>query len=337
MKIIVDGFGGDNAPIEVLKGCELGVRLYDVDIVITGDEDKLRKTADDNNISLDRIEIYHAPDVIEVEDNPVKILKDKKNCSMAAAFNLLNASAGDAFLSAGSTGAIVVGASSLVKRIKGVKRAALAPILPSEHGCFMLLDAGANIDCKPEMLAQFGVMGSVYMDKVMKIEKPRVGLANIGAEECKGDALRLEAYKMLENAPLNFIGNTEARDIPMDAAEVIVADGFTGNVILKLMEGFGSVVGRSLKEIFYKNTVSKLSALLVKNGIKDFKKKMDYTEYGGAPLMGISKPVIKAHGSSNAKAFASAIRQAKFFVESRAIDELTQQLALLEDRSGDKK
>ena len=322
MVIAVDGFGGDNAPIEVIKGCADAVKLYDVDIMLTGDEQKLKSAAEQNGISLDRITVVHAPSVIEIEDNPMRLRKDKSDCSMAKAFELLRDGEADAFVSAGSTAAIVVGASAFIKRISGVKRAALATVMPCDTGCFMLLDAGANIDCRPEMLTQFGIMGSVYMHKVMKTEKPRVGLANIGAEECKGDKLRVDTYELLKSAPINFVGNIEARDIPLGGADVVVADGFTGNIILKCVEGMGKLMSNSLKRIFYKNTATKLAAGLCMGSIKDFKAKMDYTEYGGAPLMGIAKPVIKAHGSSNAKAFTNAIRQAKFYIESEAIDEI---------------
>lgn len=327
MKIAVDGFGGDNAPVEVLKGCAQAAELNDVDILLTGDKARLEKAAQENGVSLKRIEIVHAPQVIEIEDNPMRMRKDKKDCSMARAFELLASGEADAFVSAGSTAAIVVGASSFLRRIKGVKRAGLATIIPGDDGCFMLMDAGANIDCRPEMLTQFGIMGSVYMEKVMNVNSPRVAVANIGAEECKGDKLRTETYKMLETAPVNFVGNIEARDIPLSGADVVVADGFTGNIILKLIEGMGKVISNSLKRIFYKNALSMVAAGLVKGSIKELKAKMDYTEYGGAPLMGISKPVIKAHGSSNAKAFANAIKQAKFFAGSGAIADIECRMA----------
>ncbi|MDF2567123.1 MAG: plsX, partial [Oscillospiraceae bacterium] len=204
MKIIVDGFGGDNAPLAVLQGCEMAVKQHGVDIIVTGDESIIKEVADKNNISLHNIDIVHAPTVIDVEENPVRILKEKNDCSMAVAFKLLAEGKGDAFVGAGSTGAIVVGASYIVKRIKGIKRAALAPIIPSDKGCYMLMDGGANLDCKPEMLMQFGIMGSVYMNKIIKVKNPRVGLVNIGEEETKGNDLQIEAYKLLKQAPVNF-------------------------------------------------------------------------------------------------------------------------------------
>lgn len=327
MRIAVDAFGGDNAPLDVLKGSAEAIKLYDdISVILTGKREIIEATAKEHNISMERIKIVDAPSVIEVEESPIKILKEKSDCSMAVAFKLLAEGEADAFLSAGSTAAIVVGASSYIKKIKGVKRAALSTVMPSDTGFFLLLDAGANIDCKPEVLTQFGIMGSIYMEKVMGVNNPRVALANIGEEDCKGDTLRVDTYQMLKDASINFTGNIEARDIPLDGADVVVADGFTGNVILKLMEGMGKVLSNSLKRIFFKNAISKISALLVKGSIKDLRKKMDYTEYGGAPLLGIAKPVIKAHGSSNAKAFRNAIRQARFFVQSTAIKDIEENI-----------
>lgn len=328
MKIIVDGFGGDHAPLSVLQGCELAVREYaDVEIIVTGDEKLIRKTAQENQISLERIEFADADGVIDVEDEATMILKEKNNCSMAVAFKLLAEGKGDAFVSGGSTGAIVVGASFIVKRIKGIKRAALAPILPSDTGCYMLMDAGANLDCRPEMLMQFGIMGSVYMSHVMKLEKPRVGLLNVGAEETKGTDLQLGAYRLLQQSPLHFTGNVEPRDVPAGVCDVVVTDGFSGNVVLKLTEGLGLTLVGNIKQMFLKGTLTKLAALIMKPQLKSFKKKMDYTEYGGAPLMGISKPVIKAHGSSNAKAFKNAIRQAHDFSRLNVIEDIKVALA----------
>lgn len=323
MKIIVDGFGGDNAPLSVLQGCALAVAEYDdVEIIVTGDEANIRKVAAENNISLDKIEIVDANGVIDIEDEPTDILKAKKDCSMAVAFQLLAQGKGDAFVSGGSTGAIVVGASFLVKRIKGIKRAALAPILPTDTGCYMLMDAGANLDCRPEMLMQFGIMGSVYMNKIIKVDSPRVGLLNVGAEETKGTDLQLGAYHLLKQSKLNFCGNVEPRDVPAGVCDVLVTDGFSGNVVLKLTEGLGMTLIGNIKDIFMKGFFSKIAAAIVLPEMKKFKKKMDYTEYGGAPLMGISKPVIKAHGSSNAKAFKNAIRQARDFAQMNVIEEI---------------
>ena len=321
MKIIVDGFGGDNAPLAVLQGCELAVKEYGVDIIVTGDEEELYETAQENGISLEHISFHHAPSVITMEDEPTSILKEKADCSMAAAFQLVKDGKGDAFVSAGNTGAILVGATFLLKRIKGVKRAALASVIPTATGCYLLMDCGANVECRPEILTQFGVMGSLYMKKVMKTANPKVGLINIGSEETKGGELQIAALAQMKEAPINFTGNVEARELPKGAVDVAVADGFTGNIVLKLTEGMGSLMSTKLKELFG-GAVGKLAGALVLSKIKALKKSMDYTEYGGAPLLGIAQPVIKAHGSSNPKAFKNAIRQARDFAQSGMIEEL---------------
>ena len=321
MKIIVDGFGGDNAPLAVLQGCEMAAKEYGVEIVVTGDEETLKKTAQENGVSLEHISFHHAPSVITMEDEPTSILKEKADCSMAAAFQLVKEGKGDAFVSAGNTGAILVGATFLLKRIKGVKRAALASVIPTATGCYLLMDCGANVECRPEVLTQFGVMGSLYMKKVMKTANPKVGLINIGAEETKGGELQIAALAQMKEAPINFTGNVEARELPKGAVDVAVADGFTGNIVLKLTEGMGSLMSAKLKEIFG-GAVGKLAGALVLKKIKALKKSMDYTEYGGAPLLGITQPVIKAHGSSNPKAFKNAIRQARDFAQSGMIEEL---------------
>lgn len=318
MKIIVDAFGGDHAPLEVIKGCRKAADNLDVNIVLTGDEDKIKQSAKENNISLEGMEIVHTSEVFDIHEEPSEIIKSGKDTSLGKGLQLLSEDKGDAFVCAGSTGALVVGATFIVKRIKGVKRAFLAPILPTAKGHFMLLDAGANVDFRPEMLVQSAVMASAYMEKVMGIKSPRVGLINVGAEDTKGRELEIQAYKMLSEAPINFGGNLEARELPKGDYDVAVSDGFTGNVVLKLYEGMGSFFAGSLKGIF-SGFAGKLSAMLVLGKIKRFKKQMDYTEVGGAVLMGISKPVIKAHGSSDANAFYNAIRQAKKCVDGKVI------------------
>ena len=311
MKIIVDAFGGDNAPAEILKGASLGEKEYGVTSVLCGDSEKIKAAAKENEVDITNMEIIDAPDVIEMEDDPREILRDKANSSMAVGLKSLAEGKGDAFVSAGSTGALVMGSTFYVKRIKGIHRAAIATLMPAEKGPFMLIDGGANTVVKPEMLVYFGTMGSIYMNKIVGIENPRVALANIGTEDTKGTPVYVEANKMMKQAQYNFIGNIEARNIPYSGADVVVCDGFTGNIIMKTYEGVGGMIFKSLKTVFKKNIVTKLAALAVKDGLHDFKKTMDYTEFGGAPLMGIKMPVIKAHGSSNAKAIKNAIRQAK--------------------------
>lgn len=335
MRIIVDAFGGDNAPLEILKGCAMAVKEYGVDIIACGSEHTIREVCKKNRISLDRISITDVEKVIPVEADPTEVVKSYDDCTMAVGMKMLAAGEGDAFVSAGSTGAIVVGASLYVKRIKGIKRAALATVIPSQDGCYMLLDMGANAECRPEMLVQFGIMGSAYMEHVMGVERPRVGIINIGAEENKGLDLQIEAYHIMQHAPVNFVGNVEPRDLPFTKCDVAVADGFVGNVVLKLTEGLGSWFARELKGVLFQNMASKIGAVFLSKGVLAFKKKMDYTEYGGAPLMGISKPVIKAHGSSNAKAFKNAIRQAMEYTERGVIGEITDALAQLRANAAD--
>ena len=282
MNIIVDAFGGDNAPLEVIKGCRMAQENLGIDITLTGNKNIIAKTAADNGIDISGMIIEHSDSVIDIHEEPSEILKSRNDCSMAVGLKLLSEDKGDAFVCAGSTGALVVGSTFIAKRIKGIKRAVLAPILPTARGHVMLVDGGANIDCRPEMLVQFALMASAYMEKVKGIKKPKVGLINVGAEDTKGRELEIEAYKLLENAPVNFCGNLEARDLPKGDFDVAVSDGFTGNVALKLYEGMGSFFSGELKSIFSGGILSKLSALMVMGKIKKFKKRMDYTEVGGA-------------------------------------------------------
>ena len=333
MKIIVDAFGGDNAPLEILKGSRMAVEELGVDIVLVGDEAKIKKCADENSININGMEIIQADSVFEMSYNPKTIMKEHADTSLAVGMRALVDGRGDAFVSAGSTGAIVMGATFVVKRIKGVKRAAIASIMPSQKEPFMLLDCGANIDCKPEHLCQFATMGSIYMKNIMGVASPEVGIANIGVEENKGTQLQLETYAMLKESDLNFIGNAEVRDIAYGAADVIVADGFTGNVILKMYEGVAGALVKNIKAVFKKNILSMLSYLGVKGGMNEFKAKMDYKEYGGAVLLGIAKPVIKAHGSSDARAFKNAIRQAANCVKKDVVGEISRNIGSVDSET----
>lgn len=336
MKIIVDGYGGDNAPLEVIKGCRQAVDEYSVEILLTGMEDEIKKVAADNSISLEGITILPAKTVITMEDKPRDVIRAKGDCSMAVGLKALTAGEGDAFVSAGNTGALVMGTNYFVKSIEGIKRMALAPIMPSQKGCYMLIDGGGNLECRPDMLLHFGIMASVYMNKILHVDSPRVGLVNVGTEETKGTQLQHDAFKLLKAAPCNFVGNVECRDIPAGICDVAVCDGFTGNVILKLTEGVGLAFAQNFKKVLTRNFFSKLCALCLKKGLSDFKKSIDYTEYGGAPLMGASHPVIKAHGSSNAKAFKNAIRQAIAFVNEGVIDEIKNNIdQITEDEPAD--
>lgn len=314
MNIIVDAFGGDNAPLEVIKGCSRAEKELGVQITLSGSSGIIKKTAEENGIDISGMEIIHTESVIDIHEKPTEIIKSRADCSMALGLKALCDNGGDAFVSAGSSGALVVGSTFITKRIKGIKRVVMAPILPTASGHVMLVDGGANDDCRPEMLLQFGMMASVYMEKIKGISKPKIGLINIGAEDTKGRELEIESYKLLKASGLNFCGNLEARELPKGAVDVAVTDGFTGNVVLKLYEGMGSFFAGKLKEI-YSGFFGKLSALLVYGKIKALKKQMDYTEEGGAVILGVSKPVIKAHGSSDAKAFFNAVRQAKACVD----------------------
>ena len=327
MKIIVDAFGGDNAPSEIIKGCALAVEGLDVEIALTGRRDEILRVAKDQGISLKRMEIYDAPGVLTMEDGAGEIVRSKSDSSMAEGLRRLAAGDGDAFVSGGNSGALVVGASLIVKRIRGIRRIAFAPVIPKKNGCFMLIDCGANVDCKPDMLLQFGVMGSIYMKKVMGISNPRVALANVGTEDHKGGELQHEAFALLKKADLNFIGNIEARDIPVDAGDVIVADGFTGNIILKTFEGVALMLMGQMKEIFTRRAVNKLAAAVVLKDMKALKKKFDYNEYGGAPLMGCAKPVFKTHGSAKARTVYNALRLTKAYVRGRVASEIAASVA----------
>lgn len=322
MKIIVDAFGGDNAPLEIIKGSMMAVDEYGVDIVLVGDKNKITECLTDNKIELKNTEIVDAKDVITMYDDAKSVLKEKADSSMGKGFRLLNDGAGDAFVSAGNTGAVTVGATLITKRIKGVKRPCIASIIPGAKNPFLLMDCGANAECRPEFLYQFGTMGSLYMKNIMKISNPRVALANNGEEETKGTPLVKEAYALMKRAQYNFVGNIEGRQIPFGDADVVVADGFTGNLILKTYEGVAKMLMNGIKDVFKKNIFTMLCAAGVMGGIKNMKKQFDYKEYGGAVMLGVRKPVIKAHGSADARTFKNAIKQAVWFLDNNLITEI---------------
>ena len=323
MKIILDAMGGDNAPAEILKGAAAATAAWpDVEILAVGDAEKIAACVKENAIEMKNIEIVNATEVIEMCDEPAKAVRAKKDSSMVVGLRMLAEGKGDAFVSAGSTGALHVGASLIVRTVKGVKRPALATVIPGKTP-FLLLDCGANVECRASMLEAFGVMGSVYMNKVMGLEQPRVALVNNGAEESKGTPTYVEAHQLLKNnKAIHFVGNIEPRDIPAGHADVVVADGFTGNVVLKLTEGLAKYFGSKLKEMFKKSLGTKVGYLLLKGGVADFKKSMDADEYGGAPLLGVTAPVVKAHGSSNGHAFAQALLQCQQMVEGNLVQEI---------------
>lgn len=335
MKIIIDAMGGDNAPQAPVKAAVEAAEKLDIDIVLVGKTNVLEKELSAYNYPKDRISIANADDVISNHEEPARAVRSKKGASVVVAANMLRNGEGDAMLSMGNTGALLTAGLLIVGRIKGILRPALATLLPSEKGPKMLIDAGANTNCKSENLVQFGIMGSIYMKNVLGIESPTVGLMSNGEEEGKGDELTKETYPLLCEAPVNFIGNIEGRDVMEGTADVITCDGFVGNVILKTVEGMGHVVSHKVKNIFTKSIFTKIGALFVMNGINEFKQTMDYREYGGAPLLGTKKPVIKGHGSSDAKAVFSAICQAKKFVETNVIEDIVNNINCMEEKSDD--
>ena len=324
MNILIDAFGGDHAPLEVIQGAVRAVQELGVTVTLVGAENQIRQCAEEHHLSLDGLQILHAPAVFDIHEEPTSLLKQHADTSMAVGMQALHDGKGDAFVCAGSTGALLVGATFLVKRIAGIKRAAVAPVLPTETTPFLLIDGGANNDCRPEMLVQFAIMGSAYMQNVMHVDKPRVALLNVGAEETKGRELELESYVQLAQAPVNFIGNIEARELPAGAADVVVTDGFTGNVALKLYEGMGKFMAHQMKGNLFAGVAGKLAALLILPKIKALTKKMDYKAVGGAVMLGVQKPVIKAHGSSDGTAFFNAIRQAKDCVAGNVVQTIAE-------------
>lgn len=326
MKIIVDAMGGDNAPEAIVKGAVYARDGLGVEICLVGRTEDIERCLD--GVDRSGISIADAPEIITMEDDPSTAVRRKKNSSMAIALNLLKNGEGDAMVSAGSTGALLTGATLIVKRVHGVRRAAMAPVFPSRENGLMLIDCGANAECTPEYLLQFGYMGSFYAKRIMNIDNPRVGLLNIGVEETKGGTLQHETYKLLRQAEeagrINFVGNVEASTMLMGGVDVVVADGFSGNIALKTAEGVAKWLFTELKDVFKMSAKNMLAAAVVKKDVKGLAKKIDPNEVGGTALLGISKPVIKAHGSSGDEAFFAAIRQAKSFAESGLINDIAE-------------
>lgn len=332
MKIAVDAMGGDHGLLATVKGSINAARELGVSVILIGDEKKIKNELLKNEYDGDAIQIINAEEIITNDEEPAMAIRRKKQSSMVIGLNLVKDKEADAFVSSGSTGALLTGGLLIVKRIKGVDRAALAIPYPTKKGISLLLDAGANTDCKAKYLQQFALMGSIYAEKILNISNPKVSLANIGTEEGKGNELSKEAYGLLKNTNINFTGNVEARDIPEGDTDVIVCDGFVGNIILKLTEGLAMTIFSMLKEEFMNSFTSKIGALLLKSSFKKFKSRLDYTEYGGAPLLGTRGVVIKAHGSSDAKAIKNAIKQAKIFVENNVIEKIEAEVNSLGDQ-----
>lgn len=335
MKIIVDAMGGDNAPLEIVKGALAGQKHWGVDIVLTGDENAIRE-------ALTRcgqpevpagMEIISTSQTVEMCDDPATVFRRKKDTSMGVGLTMLREGQGDALVSAGSTGALLTGATLITKRIHGIRRAAMAPVIPTTTGQAVLIDCGANAECTPEYLVQFAYLGNFYAQQVLGLAKPRVGLLNIGAEDGKGTDLQKQTLARLRQAAeeghLHFIGNIEAKEAIKGGCDVIVTDGFSGNILLKTMEGVGSFAGSALKGMFKKNLLTKLAALAVMPGLNDFKAKLDPNKVGGTAFIGIARPVIKAHGASNAEAIENAIGQATAFARSGLIEKIEENVNLM--------
>ena len=317
MNIYVDGMGGDHAPDAVVKGCVDASKEFKKKITIIGDEEKIHELLQKESYQKDLIEVIPASEIITNNEDPALAIRRKKQSSLVIGLRRVKEEEDSVLVSAGSTGALLAGGTLLVGRIKGIQRPALTVMLPTKKGFSLLLDSGANVDCKPIYLQQFAIMASIYAEDLLRIKNPKVALANIGTEEKKGNELTKESYQLLKETNITFVGNVEARDILQGDVDIIVCDGFAGNMILKATEGVGQFLMDALKETIMSSTRAKIGGLLLKPALKEFKKKMDYTEVGGAPLLGIKGGIIKAHGSSNAKAITSAIKQAIKYQEEK--------------------
>ena len=339
MKIILDAMGGDHAPMAPVMGAVEAAKQFGAQIILVGRGEEILGALKEQGIDTlpKGVEVVHAEQVVDIHDDPTAAVRKQKDSSMMVGLKMLADGEGDAFISAGSTGALLTGATLIVKRVKGIRRAAMGPVMPNKAGGkTVILDCGANAECTPEFLLQFGLVGSLYAKKYLGVENPKVGLLNIGAEETKGTDLQKEAYALLQQASeqglINFVGNAEARDVPLGAVDVVVCDGFAGNVLLKSIEGTAMFMGSLMSKMFKKNFFSKLAALLVMKDIKAFKKLLDYREIGGTQFLGIKKPVIKAHGSSDALAFRNAVRQAMDAAKTDFSAELENSLAALTEK-----
>jgi phosphate acyltransferase len=332
MRIIIDGMGGDNAPLEIIKGCVEASKIINHEIFILGDKEEIENHLKAIKYDAEKIKVIHTSEVIHNDDAPVKAVRTKLDSSMVRGINLVKEGFGDVFISAGNTGAIMAGGLFILGRIQGIDRPAIAATYPIlGKGVSLLVDTGANSECKPNNLLEFATMGSIYMEKVLGVENPTVGLVNIGEEETKGSTLVKGAYELLKKSSVNFIGNVEAREIPKGAADVIVCDGFVGNVIIKLSEGLAWTILKLIKAKFTSNTISKVGALLLKGQLDSLKKEFDYSEYGGAPILGVKGPIIKIHGSSNANAVKNAIIKGIPYVENKVVQKIQNSVLELEE------
>ena len=331
MRIIVDAMGGDNAPESAAWGGALAAKEYGEEVLLVGDPDKVAAVLKDKGMEhTPGVTIMPASDLVDMHDDPATVLRHKPDSSMAVAFKLLKSGEGDALVSAGNTGALLTGATLYGGRIKGIRRGALAPVMPCKSGQVMLCDAGANTECTAEMLLQFAFLGSLYAEKINGVKNPRVGLVNNGTEDTKGDPLRKEAYALLKKAGdegrLNFVGNVEGSMVPLGACDIAVCDGYSGNVMLKTIEGVAKFMAGAIKDVFMRNTATKLSYLACKKGMDEFRDLFNQDKIGGAPFLGIAKPVIKAHGSSNEIAVMNAVRQAIAYTKSGMIQAVSENI-----------
>ena len=333
MRIILDGMGGDNAPVEIVKGAVEASKLIEEEIVIVGDGDKIEFQLKKYKYSDEKISVKHASEVIENDDAPVRAVRRKKDSSMVVGLNMVKSGEGDLFISAGNTGALMAGALFNLGRIQGIDRPAIASIYPilGTKKPSLLVDAGANSECKPSNLLEFAMMGSIYMEKVLGRENPKIGLVNLGVEETKGSTLTKAAFGLLEKSHLNFSGNIEAREVPLGGADVVVCDGFVGNVILKLTEGLAINIVNLLKKKFTENARAKMGAVLLSKKLRSLKEEFDYTEYGGAPILGVKGPVVKMHGSSNANAVKNSILKAIPFAEENVVGIISESVFEIEE------
>ena len=323
--------GGDNAPVEIIKGAAEAVGEYEVELIFVGDQDKITQVANDISFDLTPHKIVHTDVTITMDDDPIVVLHAKKESSLCVGLRMLAAGEGDAFVSATNTGALFTAASLIVRKIPGIQRAAIGGVLPMKPPV-LLLDSGANITVTEDYLDQFAVMGSAYVKSVTDIERPRVGLLNNGSEPSKGTQLQIDTYaRLAANEYINFVGNVESNLIPFDVCDVLVADGFSGNVLLKTVEGMGKLMLSTFRDCFYANARTKAAALLILDKIEQVKKEFDPAEYGGAPLLGLRKPVIKAHGSSKAKAIKNAIRQAIEYAEGDVATKIAEEMKRIGD------
>jgi glycerol-3-phosphate acyltransferase PlsX len=331
LNILIDAMGGDNAPKDIVNGCVEAIKqAQGFEVTLIGDKEKIEEILGDKNLSNSRIKIHHASEVVSVEESPTKAIRSKKDSSMVIGFELLKEKKGDIFISCGNSGALMTGALLILGRIKGVDRPAFPAIIPTKTGSCILVDAGLNTMCKPINYQQFGIMGSIFMKEMFNIENPRVGLLNVGSEEGKGNEIIKQSYSLLEKSDINFIGNIEGNDIFKGKANVVVCDGFVGNVALKTIEGAGAFMMSMIKGVLLKNIKTKLGAMFIKSDLKEFKKVLDPDEQGGALIIGVNGLVLKSHGNSNTKTIKNVILKAYILGKTKIVETISKEFSNME-------